>query len=242
MKNKLFIFIIFSTFVISCSNGNDINSKENNCSNNNSPELKTTVIERSLANTKYYFASNTTSSYHYYSFTKDRITSRAGSDGSKIVSMAVGDYNYLNDDLSEFQYKWDKTGGGPTSDKIILIDDDLLILTNGFTHNSNNCHILVKDVALYNDNTPSIGLGRLSKDNQDEWIVFSPNGKCYKRYFNLSKNDYVIVRGSWEKISTKKFKIIWDKKNNYDILNENRLYQNANDMDSVPIILYFTND
>lgn len=246
MKKTIFTFLILlSLFILSCSNSPaDCGGTGNGGQENGNPQLATKIIKRNLDNSKWYTSTTTEDSYSYYDFKKGRVTHRAGNNRNNIVTHAVGDYNYLDEEFSQFNYKWDSTAGNPTEDEILVIDNNILILANGFQiSTTKNSHFNVKDFTLFTQNVPFMGIGNFKNNDYSEWIAFSPDGTCYKRYTDLSDAKKHIIEGTWEKTADKEFKITWSNvNNNYDILKNNLLYQNVkNNQSVIPITLYVNN-
>lgn len=239
MKRLLLaIFLLSGLFMISCSDSTG------NVSNNESTgkiQLYKYILKKDINKTKWYLAC-ATDRYCYFSFKDGRISKRSGSNNSNIVYPAEGNYSFIEDSQTRFKYKWDETGGSAIEDEILIIDDEIIVLLNGFDEkNDNHSRAAFKDISAYTEDTPFIGLGRFSNDNWAEWLVFTPSGNCYKRFKDFTKEDYYIVCGTWEKVSDNTFKIFWtNNKKDYDILRGNLLYQNVSKNPSVISIALIT--
>ena len=253
-KIVFYLFIVFSLFFISCSgltnnhsdkdsNNDTDNTSETNDESPKTPQTYLRVLKRDLNNSKWYTAC-ITNHYSYYSFKDGRIYHKTGQEGSSIVRYAEGNYYFLDGSQTKFAYKWDTVAGDPIQDEIVIIDNDIIVLFNGFEGtNSNSSRIAFKDISAYTNNTPFMGLGKFSEKNWSEWIVCTPSGNCYKRYKDFTKKGYYIECGRWEKTTDNTFKLYWsDNTEGFDILVGTQLYQNVSKNPSViPITLFVNN-
>ena len=246
MKTKITVFSILfliSLFMTSCSdlsnkdsNNESTNNYETNNESSETVQLYKYILKRDINNSKWY--KECVSDYYcYYSFKDGRISYKSGRAGSNIVSADQGNYYFENGSQTQFKYKWDSMAGEPHQSEIIIIDNDIIVLSSGFAE------IAYKDISTYTENTPFMGLGKFSEMDGSEWVVFTPSGNCYKRYIDFSKEDYYIACGHWEKNFDNSFKIYWENNTkDYDILKEKLLYQNINKNPYViPITLYVNN-
>lgn len=251
---KSAVFFLVSLLLLSCSNNpaatsdsqtDEQNTPENlTVDTNNNEEIGKNYIISGILKNKYWYVAKVATYTQTFRFTDDKIYYRLTRSDSNIGSSKEGNIEYLNQDLSEFEYRWDGSiSGSEKRDKILVLDNDILIVSGGFdcSNSSANTNICYNNLDTYTNEIPFMGFGKLSASGQ--WIVFTPSKKCYKRYKNLDKNEFLIKSGTWEKTDNNAYKIYWtsNNPNKYDILSGTLLYQNAGeDSSTVPISLTIT--
>lgn len=272
MRKLHYIFIlIFSLCFFSCANDssdNTISTGEINNTNNGAKDKiiatneinntdnttniyvvdigKSYIITGDIKNRTWYAESDKKTTYL---FTDSRIIYNSVQTNPLSIDYGIGAHKggnlkFLNTNISEFEFIWDDgIGGSQQQKKILICDNDILVFNDRIDH-SGTPYILYKDLEAYNNNMPSKRLYKTNYNSYSQFYVFTPTGKCYKRYLNLSNNEYLIVCGNWEKTGNNTFKLFWSSnKNTYDILKNTSLYQGISENPAaVPITLYLDNN
>ena len=259
MKRVLFLMLVFISIVFaSCDNVSTVDNSDdqktekssgNSESEPSKPEVligTPNIIKGTLKNVYWYVASDSTTTI-YFRFTDSTISYRLTRSNSSIGNSKTGNITYFKSDFSEFEYKWDgDIGSSEKRNTILVLDNDILITSGGFScsNSSGETHICYKNLDAYTgDSVPYMGFGKLSdKYYYGQWLVFTPNKKCYKRYLDLETDELLILSGTWEKTDNGNYKIYWYKnKDRYDILKGTSWYQNASETSApVAISLYVT--
>lgn len=254
-KRHIFGVISFLLIINACNQNSDLEKNNEEIKNKTSTEISTEEITEPNTgkNTKitsnenigspiilngnfkdiYWYVAKESNYTQYFIITNSNIIYSLTKSDNYVGTKKSGNITFLNSDSTAFEYRWDGSiSGSEKSNKILVVDNEILILANGFdcTNSIGSTHILYKDLDAYNNNNlPFMGFGKVSQNDYNEWIVFTPSGKCYKRYLNREKNELLIICGTWEKIDTQTYKLYWgeDNTNKYDILIGRKLYQNA---------------
>lgn len=252
MKKIYFIFFLLcSIFLFSCTNdvpaSNNDNSNTNNETDSPIQQTETLIGKARIVNGTLnenggstWYVAKVSNYTQYFRFRDSNIYYQLTRPDTPVGSSKSGTFTYTDSDKTEFEYRWEGSiSGSQVRSKIIILDNDILIVTAGFscTNSSANTNILYKNVDAYT-NVPYMGFGRTSQNGQ--WYVFTPSGKCYKRYLNLSTNELLILEGTWEKTQNDSYKIFWYKnnKNKYDLLIGTNVYQNAHESEAtIPVSL-----
>lgn len=253
MKKYIVYFILFCFMFFSCDNLSNSDSKDNEQKTDvnktedtvNPIKGKPYIVNGSLVagtGTTWYVAKIATYT-QYFRFSGSTISYQLTRPNTAVGSGSSGTFKYINDEKSEFEYKWERPiVENKVQSKILVLDNDILIVSDGFAcgTNSGYTNILYKDLDAYNG-VPFMGFGRTGQDGQ--WFVFTPSNVCYKRYLDLESNELLILQGTWEKTNSG-FKIYWNPNNKeeYDLLRGTCISQNAHaSTTSIPLNLTVVN-